>query len=395
MKARARKRIVWILAIIFALAAAAFFSMRYDALSQKQIEGKPFAQWVRDLGRISTTEHAQAVLVKQGPAAIPMLLDAIKSTRGISARLETRLTGLVRKRGKSFGEPVYWELARGQLLGVISDIGFRNQFATDPPVELNLAVQSLVDELTNSSESPRGQTTLPWRLGQFGPIAKPALPAIIKLLREGNSDTRVLHAVANIGAPEYWRDIIAAATNKLSVEKLRTDKQFQSQRAAIRVVGTLGTNATSVVPQLVELLDENSSYQQEIKESALIALAQIGSVPPELKPRLNEIMAEGTRVSSAAAAAMLRIDPTEPTALAIVRSRLHPAVDPYTREPVVEIVSGNPFLTRLMEPQLLNLASRTNMASAQQARFALKQMRATEQSAKRAPPRLEVVPIGK
>jgi hypothetical protein len=357
MKARFLKRSVWVLAIAFALAAAAPFSLRNNALSEQKIDGKPFSEWVRDLGRISKNEHAHAVLVKQGPAAIPMLLDAIKSTRGISARLETRLTTLARKRGKFVGEPVYWELARSNLLRVISDIGFRHQFSPDPAPELELGVQALVDELSNRLMSPREQTTMMWWLGQFGRRAKPALPAMIKLIREGNSETMALLALANIGAPEYSREILAASTNKLSIQDLRTDKQFQLQRAAVRVVGTLGTNAVSVVPQLVALLDQKSSYHEWMIESALISLAQIGNVPADLRPRLTEIMAEGNRVSGAAAAAMLRIDQTEPTALAIVQSRLHPAVEGYAHEAMVELVCRNSFLTHLMEPQLVKLAA--------------------------------------
>jgi hypothetical protein len=383
MRARFLKRSVWILAILFALATAAFFSFRHDALSEKKIEGKPISRWVRDLGTISKTEEAHAVLVKQGPSAIPALLDAIKSTRGISARLETRLTALARKRGKLVGEPVYWELARNNLFRVISDIGLRNQFSPNPAPELDMAVQAFLDELSNRSLSVREQTTMMWWLGQFGRVAKTALPTMAKFIREGNSDPMVLEAVVNIGAREYWRDILPAATNRLAHADPRPAIQFRSRWSAVRALGSLGTNAVSAVPQLIALLQQNSSYQQELTEQLLIALSQIGEVPPTLKPRLSEIMEEGNRVSGAAAAAMLRIDQTEPTALMIVQSRLHPAVKGYAHEAMVDLVCQNPFLRRLMQPQLEKLASRTNAPTALQARFALKEMKAAEQRATR------------
>jgi hypothetical protein len=265
-------------------------------------------------------------------------------------------------------------MARSELFWVISDIGFQNQFSTAPNPELQLAVATLVSELQSLPLSNRERRVIIWRLGQFGSFGKPALPAIIKVVREGYSDAMVLHALANIGASEYWPDIIAVTTNKLA------SRDERSQMAAIRLLGTIGTKAAPIVPQLVAIIEQSSASQQAITESVLIALAQIGNVPPNLKSRLAEMMAEGSRASGAAAAAMLRIDPTDPTALSIVQSRLHPLVEMPVHQPMVDIVCRNPFIARLMKPQLTKLATRTNVTTAQQARFALSQITADQHS---------------
>jgi hypothetical protein len=376
MNPRARKRSVLILAVLILAAASFILLLRQNALSEKQIEGRPFAAWVRDLGRPSAREDAHAVLVRQGPAAIPILLDAIKGTRGLSARIEDRLPRIAGIKSLT-GERVYWEVARSDLFRVISDIGFQHQFSTN--AELHLAVAALIGELNSSSLSNRDRSAIIMHLGQFGPIATPALPAISKVMREGYCDWKILYALGNIGSREYWPEILAAATNRLS------SRDERSQMAAIRVLGTIGTNAAVAVPHLVALIEQTSPEgatpatnlsHEVVAESVLIALAQIGRVPPHLKWHLTEMMDSGSRLSGAAAAAMLRIDPTEPTALAIVQSRLHPLVDRATHKHMVGIVCANPFIARLMEPQLTKLASQTNLATAQQARFTLNQMKA-------------------
>jgi hypothetical protein len=363
MKLAPARRMFRIVAIIAIVIIVDLIAVRRNG-SERQIEGKALSDWVRMLGDSQVRNRAHRILTAQGPHFIPELLREIDRTRGFSARAENKALTVGRFLRLNVSDPVPWNVIRGELFMVISEIAMTQRFSTNPVPELKIAVDATTKEFLTDATNANFYAVL---LGRFGDHAQIALPVLMGALRSKPTSAAVLAGISEIGPGPFSSEVISIATNNLFFgdEFLR--------HASIRAIGRCGTNGISAVPFLVKAI--NFPSRANSKE-ALAALALIGSPPVELKSRLKKIIEQGGPDDGEAALAMLRIDPTDPLALGIVRVRLDPRIDSYLHNRVISVVAFSPPLAALFEPELQKIAARTNTTSSL-ARYALANLRAT------------------
>lgn len=349
-----------LLGVLIALIVASAL-LRPANSGSREIEGRPLADWVRDLGKHSELENARAVLVRQGPVIIPELLRSIRETDRFSTRLQDAVART--RLGQRLEIKRYNRQAvRTWLFFVISDIGTAAKYSSNWDNELQMAVDALLVEM---KDKPRGQYTIPYKLGSFGERAKSALPTLIAMCRTDYPRHDILHALAEIGPDAYAAEVALFATNFVSSTDVRMSV------AAIQALGACGSNAVAAVPQLLPLLSQSESQINAV----LFALARIGNMPPETQTKLEQFLHLRNDVYSAnAALALLRIDTNALTARAIVQSRLHPLVGTNLHTEMVVRVASIPEIARHFEPELRKLAAKTNLPSSDVARVALKRI---------------------
>jgi HEAT repeat protein len=229
---------------------------------------------------------------------------------------------------------------------------------------MRMAVDALLVEIKKNTQL---QSTLVRRLGNFGDHGKGALPTLIEMCRANSLRPEVLHALAEIGPDAYAPEIVSVATNFIF------SRDIQMSIAAIEALGACGSNSIPAVPQLLPLLSNETRA-----DAALLALAQIGHMPPETQTTIEHFFHfSNTAHSANAALALLRIDTNASTARAIVQSRLHPLVGTNLHIPMIVSVARIPEIARQFEPELRKLAAKTNLPSSDIARAALKRIAQT------------------
>jgi hypothetical protein len=363
MKLAQTKRLFRI-AVIVAIVMACVLIILRGSGPERQIEGKALSDWVQMLGDSEVRQRAHQTLAAQGPDLIPELLRQIKRTRGFSARAENKALAVGRSWRLNVSQPLQWTAIRAELFMVISEIGMTQRFSTNSPPELKIAVDAMTKEFLAGGANGRLYAVL---LGRFGNHAQSALPALMGVLRFDPTNAAVFAAISEIGPGLFSPEVVSLATNNIL-----SGNEFLIH-TSIRAIGRCGPSAAPAVPYLVKALDARSGADSR---QALTALAEIGVIPTELKPRLQKIMELGSPDAGEAALAMLRIDPASGLALGIVRTRLDARVESNLHDRVVSIVAFTPALAALFEPELQKLASRTNTTSAL-ARYALAQLHAT------------------
>ena len=118
-----------------------------------------------------------------------------------------------------------------------------------------------------------------WALGEFGPDAKTAVPAIMVLLKDKDQDIRraAIGALGEIG-PE-------AKTAIPSLIALLKDSAIR--REATKALGKMGAEAASAVPPLTDLLND-----KHVRWCVIEALGKIG---PTAIPALTDLLKTRTR----------------------------------------------------------------------------------------------------
>ena len=347
--------------VVCVLVALGLYALWRPQLSDKQIEGRPLAAWVQDLGDHGDFLKAHATLTRQGPEIIPGLLLYLPETERLSSRLQDYAAGTRMGRRLSI-IPYNARMVRFGLLKITAEIALQAQYSEKWTTEFRMAVDALMRDFEGN---PSDRNTAAFLLGHFGEHAKRALPELVDMCRTNYARPEVLHALAQIGPDRYAPEVIAVATNFISSIDLRM------RISAMQALGACGSNAVSCVPLLLPLLKSGEGRRAEV---VLSALAQIGGIPSEVRPQLEKFVADG---SSVAALALLRIDSNAPTARAIVQSRLHPLVESDLHTDMVARVARIPEIARLFEPELTKLAAKTNVPTSDIARFALKKISET------------------
>ena len=134
-------------------------------------------------------------------------------------------------------------------------------------------------------------------LGQIGPAAKKAVPALRRALRHRHSDLRVAAAEA------LWRLEQDRSVVPILVAAVR---HRDSRDDAIEVLGRIGPAAEEAVPDLIYALKDDSFY---IRTLAARALGQVGPKARAAIPALKDTLyADDPDERRAAADALKQID---------------------------------------------------------------------------------------
>jgi HEAT repeat protein len=174
-------------------------------------------------------------------------------------------------------------------------------------------------------------------LGDIGPAAKEALPALLPLLRYNGGQTRIfaVEAISKIGggAMELLPPLLQACS----------DADCRVRQAAVQAIGKIGPNACAAAPTLIRLLDD---FHGTVRVAAAEALWNIEKHPAAIERIAAELSTDDrapalvivpspqdasplpdvstmtdfpAAVHQAAVAALVRISPAAPQAIAVLR----------------------------------------------------------------------------
>jgi len=182
-------------------------------------------------------------------------------------------------------------------------------------------------------------------LGGLGPAAAPAVPALLEELNFLTSYDRlaVINALAKIGPEakdalpvlrEMTSDDTVAVDAALAIWRIsgdgeeaagalatltRTLDSYQKEQA-VDALGTMGPDAATAVPALVELLTSDDGGSLTLKQAAAAALGNIGPNAADAVPVLIQLLPERpdeySEVPEIAAAALGKIAPQSPEVIA-------------------------------------------------------------------------------
>jgi len=174
------------------------------------------------------------------------------------------------------------------------------------------AITDAIYKLQNSrTDHVRGKAAK--FLGETGPAAKDAVPALIKALDDWGYYVR--HDSESMLDSIHVRDLAAQAIAQIGesaipslIETLTVYGNSESLRAnAAQLLGRIGPPAKEAVPALIKAL---SSENSGIQASASAALGEIGPAAKEAVPALiKALSSENIRVRASASAALGQIGP--------------------------------------------------------------------------------------
>jgi HEAT repeat protein len=217
---------------------------------------------------------AADALVKIGPEAVPVLLNAFKSKR---------------------------PLARAHAADALARIGPRARAA--------------VPALTEALKDPDTCTEATVALGHLGAAAREAVPALRRVLKVPEGRNRVAAAVA------LWRIEGRGETAFPILKAALKDTDEFVRGGAAEAVAEVGPGATWGVPALIEALKDPNPY---VRDCAALALYRLGpsakAAVPALLRRLSEPDKPGVKRSGAVEEALKGLDP-EAAAKAGLRPR--------------------------------------------------------------------------
>ena len=148
------------------------------------------------------------------------------------------------------------------------------------------SVQDLIHELKSGAPYERASAAV--ALGNRGPEAKEAAPALIEALKDRQSVRwYVRDAIQGIGLED--------ATGLIPILK---EKDSDVRRAAARVLGEIGPAAKTAVPALIEMVGDADA---KVRYAALTALAKIGPASPEVVPAIVKALQDKDQVVRSAA----------------------------------------------------------------------------------------------
>lgn len=252
-------------------------------MGERERESELIGAFVLDLLRTTdnrVSPQAAETLAQLGPlakAAIPelveMLKDSNQNTRLEAARLLSRLGPA----GAKAAGPVLIEQLMDsepsqqyQVFGLIQ--GF-------PDLDLGPAIPGLIEMLKRPELNSRSWAVL--ILGQLGPAAKEALPALREIVRESQPSSRlqIVTALKQIAGEDD-----PAVFDKMA-EQLR-DPQFYNRNAAASALARMGPAGVKLAePVLLEALQ---SPDQSTRYQAIVGLSRFRG--PEGKQALTSII---------------------------------------------------------------------------------------------------------
>ena len=176
------------------------------------------------------------------------------------------------------------------------------------PAALPLLTEAISDRDT-STEAQRRRDGLARVIGEFGPEAAPAVPALARLLHEPATRYEihsVLMAMAHIGpaAKEAVPDLI----NIISRTRDSFGADVHERIAAIRAAGAIGPDAKDAVPSLIEAMTDKNEM---VRLATVVSLGQVGPAAAKATPALVNAFKDTNRnISGNAVGAIAKIGPS-------------------------------------------------------------------------------------
>ena len=262
-------------------------------------------------------------------AAASTLLRAWADPR-ISAATHDRIDSVLRALGTTQPEREAIQLAPVDILDdVIADT--RSPY----PLVSSLAMMELgrlgpssraVAVLTEALGAGRNPGAAALELGQFGEVARPALPALVPYLSDDETGPNAIIAVGRIGDPDRLavaelrrivsaagsrhRGLAASALGELEAAEAVTDlasalgdDRTYTRILAARALGDIGPGAADAVPALAALLEDDDD---QVRASAASALGRIGAGAAPTVPALAVLLDTGDAPSRQAATTALQ-----------------------------------------------------------------------------------------
>jgi HEAT repeat protein len=294
------------------------------------IGASPMAELADDLAsdRIPKRYRAAQLIVHFGPKAKPLIPRLIRATRD----------------GDLKGDAQDAEELKGDILAVRAEAAAALS-VVDPGSAV--VISALVDVVkANGSASNVAAAAL----GQLGPAAKDALPAVLDAFKRGNRDLRLASAPALVqiapGKTEILPPLISSLTDEdhdvreavlVSLGRLGSlarpaipailraffgEENVNCRRAAAEALGRIGPAASSAVPALIKILKDDNS---DVRIAAVESLGRIGPAASSAVAALVDLLKDKRNDSPlrrAAGRALVRIGPAAKGAVAGLKRSL-------------------------------------------------------------------------
>jgi HEAT repeat protein len=237
------KRSRTILAAVFLIAVAVLVGKVWPS-GEPAYQGRPLSSWLDqdqaylvargDSERASKRNQARAAIREIGTNALPALLVMVGKT---DSPLKTRLLTLVGK--QSFIE---FRLRNDDYYRARSSHGFSTLGSIAKP-----AVPALIKLLRD--KNPRVRACAAHSLGLIGPEAESAIPALIPLLDERNKGTPILASMGALGSIHKRPEIVLPALLEfLNGER----KEWNYAAPALDALGWYREEARFAIPVIEE-----------------------------------------------------------------------------------------------------------------------------------------------
>ena len=228
---------------------------------QPRYNGKPLSYWMsryesRILGKAalnsSEQQEADKAVREFGTNAIPYLL---KLAGRKDSALKQRMLSIYRRQ-TWLKLPIH----DAQFYRVEATCGFAALHEKARP-----AVPGLIRLLKDEDSDVRAIAAND--LGMIGPEAEEAIPALLPLLDERNHTTPILEAMMALGGIHRRPDIVLPRL----LEFLNGDrKDWNYQSSALDAIGRYQSDARHLAPVIITFLDDANASRKSAAESALI-----------------------------------------------------------------------------------------------------------------------------
>ncbi|HEY7153390.1 MAG TPA: HEAT repeat domain-containing protein [Gemmataceae bacterium] len=314
-------------------------------------------------------ESARRALASIGAPAVPALIAALKDQNDDVSDLAALALGMIHPRPKE-AKSALREAFKKDRPAVAAAVAL---VRIDPEVAGEV-VPVLIEELKAADQKRRIAAI--HALGQLGAASEPAVPVLVKRLKERDLLEPILTALFRIG-PAAWkatpallgvvRDVgeeaaipvkgVLAAIGPKAIPDLvplLRDEDVRFRRFAASVLAAYGPSAKEIVPALIQALDDPDSdvraeaaaaleavgsaaqaavpallanlntYQTRVRASAVWTLGHIGPDAKDARrPLLECLLDPNEDVRYAAALSLGRIDPHYTEAVPALREMLH------------------------------------------------------------------------
>jgi len=366
-----RFRILSVISVSTVLGGLAYVALRpHEPMHQ----GKSVTFWIRSLtNNPPATEEGKDALKRIGLPALPYLVAAFERKNTAWSRIESKLRQIAPSAtAKLLPEPFPWEAIRTTVADTIGSIGQGQRFSDgmgDGPTtrQLQRAVRALARGLTDANASVRVFSAQ--ALAFIGPNARDAVPELVKLLDQGDSHEKIMvcQAFGTIGPCPSGFQAVEALLRALTA----SDRNLNI--SATYALGGMGRQAAPAVPVLVARL---ANDDEPTRRASIRALAHIGNLPKDLRPKILPFLSETNDATRAGAAiALAGIDPNDKNAISVARECLAAEKPANVRISTVILIIGMGSSAVAFLPELEKLADDSDLTVATYARKALKQIR--------------------